>query len=405
MRTLQLPKLNAQSVAILVAALALLLTSMASAADTDLARAKERLAAGQAAEAKALFEQALANDPDSIEAHLGLGRAYFELGQYAEAQLVFETVLHLEGLPPDLLTRVTAYNKAAQEYLEEGKRTTFFGYAESGIGGYKTNSTRATSSGDQDSTFFNARVGGGLDHRLDDGYAIDANVDYRFRYHDESGVRNDADLRWRVAGSRSLGENNLAVGFRGRNSYRGNGIFRNDYFLFTSYDMRLDELNQLSIGGQIGRRRYPSGPLEDRTRSTADANIGWTRVLSDRATFSATGHLGRHFNTDRPDGKSTFWGVTVDLDLAIRENLSWYSFAWYESDRYNTDRLHFHPDEIDQVILRRDDNLFEVGTQVIWQFGEGWTFRPEVLYIRDESNAFNFNYSSTEYWLNVRKAF
>lgn len=390
---------------LLTTSLILQLSGPAIAAESDLVQAEEYLAAGQPAEAKVLFEQVLASDPDSIEAHLGLGRAYFELGLFAEAQIAFETVLHLVGLPPDLLTRVTAYNKAAEEYLEEGKRQTLFGYAETGVGGYKTNSTRATSSGDQDSTFFNARVGGGLDRRLDDGYAIDANLDYRFRYHDETGVRNDSDLRWRVAGSRAMGENNLAVGFRGRNSYRGDGIHRNDYFLFTTYDMRLDEANQLSIGGQIGRRNYPSGPLEDRTRSAADANISWTHVLNNTATFSATGHVGRHFNTDRPDGESTFWGAMVDLDLTIRDNLSWYSYAWYESNRYNTDRLHFHPDEIDQVILRRDDNLYEVGTQVIWQFGEGWTFRPEILYIRDESNAFNFNYSSTEYWLNVRKAF
>jgi len=396
---------NAPRRFILATALTLFAAGTTFAVDNDLFQANEYLATGQATEAKALFEQALASDPDSIEAHLGLGRAYFELGRFAEAQLAFETVLHLEGLPPDLLTRVTAYNKAAREYLEEGKRLTFFGYAETGIGGYKTNSTRATSSGDQDSTFFNARAGGGFERRFDDGYAMDGNVDYRFRYHDESGVRNDSDLRWRIAGSRALGENNLAVGFSGRNSYRGDGIHRNDYFLFASYDIRLDESDQLSLGGQIGRRDYPSGPLEDRTRSTADANLGWTHVLNDKATFSATGHIGRHFNTDRPDGESTFWGAMVDLNVSLRDNLSWYSFAWYESDRYNTDQLHFHPDEIDQVILRRDDNLYEIGTQVIWQFGEGWTFRPEILYIRDESNAFNFNYSSTEYWLNVRKAF
>jgi hypothetical protein len=115
--------------------------------------------------------------------------------------------------------------------------------------------------------------------------------------------------------------------------------------------------------------------------------------------------VGRHFNTDRPDGESTFWGAMVDLDLFIRDNLSWYSFAWYESDRYNTDALHFDPDEGDQGILRRDDNQYEIGTQAIWQFGEGWTFRPEILYTRDESNVFDFNYSSTEYWLNVRKEF
>ena len=74
MRTLQLPKLSAPSFAILAAALALLLTGAAGAADTDLARARELLTAGQAAEAQALFEQVLAAEPDSIEAHLGLGR-------------------------------------------------------------------------------------------------------------------------------------------------------------------------------------------------------------------------------------------------------------------------------------------------------------------------------------------
>ena len=63
------------------------------------------------------------------------------------------------------------------------------------------------------------------------------------------------------------------------------------------------------------------------------------------------------------------------------------------------------PDEDDDVILRREDNLYEFGTSLVWSFGDGWTFRPELLYIRDESNVDDFNYNSTEYWINVRKAF
>ena len=96
---------------------------------------------------------------------------------------------------------------------------------------------------------------------LDNGYALDANLDYRFRYHDQDGVRNDSDLRWRLAGSRAMGDDNLAGGFRGRVSYRGNGEYRNDYSLFVNYRYGLDEANQLSFGGEVRRRRYPEGPL------------------------------------------------------------------------------------------------------------------------------------------------
>lgn len=405
MPTRQRSRLNAQPLATLVAMLALLLTSAAGAADTDLARAKELLAAGQAAEAQALFEQVLAAEPDSIEAHLGLGRAYYELGLMAEAQIAFETVLNLEGLPPDLLTRVEAYAEAARRYLESGERLARFGYAETGLGHYRTNSTRATRRREQNSTFLNGRLGGGLDYRLDNGYALDASLDYDFRYYEESGVRNDADLSWRIAGSRAFGENNLAAGFRGQNSYRGNGIFRNDYAIFASYDHRLDPVNQLNVGAQLRRRRYPSGLLEARTRSTATVNVGWTHAVNERAAVSATAHGGRNFNTDRPDGESTIYGATLDLNYTFSDRVGWYTFVWWEHDSFNTDALHFHPDEEDQIILRRDDDLYEVGTQVIWQFDDGWTFRPEILYIRDRSNAFNFNYSSTEVWMNLRRDF
>jgi len=34
-----------------------------------------------------------------------------------------------------------------------------------------------------------------------------------------------------------------------------------------------------------------------------------------------------------------------------------------------------------------------------------WFLRPEVLYLRNESNSLWANYSSTEIWLMVRKSF
>ncbi|MGO4394489.1 tetratricopeptide repeat protein [Variovorax sp. M-6] len=383
---------------VFVGAMALLGAAVAFAADPDPARAREIV---QAAETKA---------PDTVAAHLELGRAYYVLGQYAEAKIEFETVLRFDNLPQDLLSQVEIYNQAAKQALDEKRALTGFGYAETGVGRYRVNSTRGTDAlggGDRRDTFYNARVGGGLNYALQNGYAIDGSLDYRFRYYDNPDSRDDSDLRWRLAGSRSFGESNLAVGVRGRTSYRGDGDYRNDAGLFTDYRYRIDPDNQLTLGAEYRRRRYPEGRLRDRSRTSADASAGWVRSLLDGSgSLTVTAHGGQHFATDRPDGNSSFYGATVALDFTVNNKLGWGTFAWWERDAYNADRVHFHPDALDNsVVLRRKDNLYEVGAYLVWEFAPSWTLRPELLWIRDQSNSVGFNYSSTEFWLNVRKGF
>jgi len=158
--------------------------------------------------AKALFERSLATRPDNVAAHLALGRAYAALGQYAEAKIEFETVLRFDNLPPDVLSQVQIYDQAARQYLDEGRALIGFGYAETGIGSYRVNETvgtRALGGGDRSDTFYNARAGGGANYELQNGYAIDATLDYRYRYYDNPDSRSDSDLRWRLAGSKALG--------------------------------------------------------------------------------------------------------------------------------------------------------------------------------------------------------
>ncbi|MDM0011291.1 surface lipoprotein assembly modifier [Variovorax sp. J22P168] len=362
------------------------------------------------AQAQALVQAASVKAPDTVAAHLALGRAYYVLGQYAEAKIEFETVLRFDNLPQDLLSQVEIYNRAAAEALDEGRPLTAFGYAETGIGGYRVNSTRGTDffgGGDRHDAFLNGRAGGGLNYALANGYAIDASLDYRFRSFDNADTRNDSDLRWRLAGSRSFGENNLAVGVRGRNSYRGDGDFRNDAGIFTDYRYRVDPDNQITLGAEYLRRRYPEGRLRERSRTAAEASAGWIHSLLDGAgslTINARG--GQYSGENRPDGSSDFFGASVALDFTVNKRLGWGTFAWWERDSYSNERVHFHPDALDNGVLqRRKDNLYEVGAYLVWEFAPTWTLRPELLWIRDQSNALGVNYSATEYWINVRKSF
>ncbi|HEY5805223.1 MAG TPA: tetratricopeptide repeat protein [Lysobacter sp.] len=368
------------------------------------------LGLNDAEKARVALERSIELDPDRTTAHLALGRAYHALGQYANARRQFEIAIRFDNLPSDLLTQVEIYDEAARQALEEGRRTTTFGYATGGIGRYRVNSTRGTNSfggGDRRDTFYNLRVGGGLNHSFRNGYALDATLDYRYRYYDASETRDDRDLRWSLAGSRSFDDGNLALGLRGRVSYRGNGDYRNDVAGFVDYSRNLNVENQLTMGLSVQRRRYPSGPLRDRSRTTSTASIGWARSFADGAgSFSFVAHGGRNTATSRPDGDSDVFGATASLDYPFSETLDGFVFVWWERDVFNTDRLHFHPDALDEgVILRREDNLYEGGVGLVWEFSPSWSLRPELLYIRDQSNSVGFNYSSTEAWINVRKGF
>jgi tetratricopeptide (TPR) repeat protein len=426
-----------------VVAMSLIFANSAFAADPDLARAEQLLRDGSYQEAydllapfeaagkddaefnallgraalktnradKALtfFERSLAAAPDSVDAHLGLGRAYLALGNYARAKIEFETVLRFDDLSPDLHQQVEIYAEAAQGYAE-GKRLLANGYAIVGAGNYRVNATSGTNAfggGDTDDNFFSARVGGGLNYELADSYALTGSLDYRYRHYDNANRRDDSDLRWNGAVGRTIGEGNLAAGLRGRVSYRGDSSYRNDYGLYGNYRYRLDPDNQLTVGAEFRRRDYPNGPLRARSRNIAELTGSWTHSLLDgKASFTLAAFGGREFATDdRPDGDNNFFGLSPTLNFTLTDKLGGFVFGWWQSDRYNIERLNVGPADEILGIDTRNDNLYEVGGGLTWQFAPSWSLNPEILYIRDESNILAVNYSSTEIWITLRKDF
>ena len=118
--------------------------------------------------------------------------------------------------------------------------------------------------------------------------------------------------------------------------------------------------------------------------------------MSPRQSSFGTGYYRRYYESPR----------TRVADPESCASLAGFVFAWWERDNFNTDAIHYHPNSTDETyILRRNDNLYEFGGGLVWEFVKTWSLRPEILYIRDQSNTTGFNYSSTEVWINIRKAF
>jgi hypothetical protein len=368
------------------------------------------LGANHADQAVTYFRRSLAADPDAIDTHLGLARAYLAAGNYASAKIEFETVLRIDELPTDLHQQVEIYARAAQDYAA-GERLLPFGYLMAGYGNYSVNATEGTDEfggSDTDDNFLNVRGGGGLSYQVNDDYALNASLDYRYRdYYDNDDRRDDKDLRWNGSVNRNLGANNLAVGLRGRASYRGNGDWRNDYGLFGNWRYAFSSVDQLDFGAELRRRDYPHGSLRERSRNIAELTAGWTHALLDgTASVSLVASGGREFATDdRPDGDSNFVGLSPSFNFTLTDTLGGFVFGWWQHDRYNIEVLNV--DAADNVlgIGKRKDNLYEAGGGLSWEFADSWTLNPEILYIYDDSNILVRNYSSTEIWFTVRKDF
>ena len=245
------------AIAIAVVALAALPhATAAGAAGPAMARGSELLAAGEYAAARAAFVEALETDPSSVEAHLGLARAYYGLGEYSRAVIEFEKVLSFDNLPRDLLEQAAIYEQAAEDYAAGQKWRAFY-YAETGVGNYRENSSTATDifggAGNHD-TFWPLRVGGGWNTDLTERHAFNATLDYRFRWYDDKDRRNDSDLRWNFNLSRPVDDDSLRFGTRGRVSYRGDGQYRNDWGVFGSYDLGFGPNDRVTIGGEVRER-------------------------------------------------------------------------------------------------------------------------------------------------------
>lgn len=353
------------------------------------------------------LQKALEADSDSVSAKLELASAYHECGRFADARILFDTVLGLENLPADLESQTEISSQAAKRYLEQGGDGVLVGfdYIELGAGGYKV--TSSSGSSEPSEALYIAGLAGALSYLYPSGLSLNASLDYEWRGYDSSTTRNDSDLGARLGVSRSLGDGNFNVALRGRREYIGDGDYRHDYGISAGWSQALDVRNEIALGLFVRRREYPNGELSDRSRSTAEANADWIHSFADGSASVSAGIFGGYqYATERPDGDSGFYGVTLSLAWSFNESLSGDVFALWENNRFNTDHIHFHPDTLDEAyILRREDNLYEIEAGLTWGFAPTWVLQPRMVFVHDSSNLDDFHYSSIEYWVSVRKSF
>jgi outer membrane protein len=377
----------------------------------DYLLARSALESGQPSKASFIYERILAVEPNFVGVRLEMGRAYLALGDFARAKLEFETVLRFENLPPDLRQQAQIYGNAADQYLA-GKRTVGFGYLEFGYG-YDTNPQSATrisevtlagggtlllpqsalARGDQYSAF---TAGGELIHALTDRFTIFAGGEARARLFRDLDIAEFGTVDLRAGLGYNQGVHNVRVALTGGRFWLDDTKARDSVGATLDYRYLAGKQDQITFGLSGSRNDFLPAALVVNSYDLGQASLGWLHAAADgRGAFGLTLLGGSELATEgRVDGDKPFAGLRMILQRTFANTVGGFLSAGVLYGEYS---------EVNPLFgTKRADTLGDVTLGVSWAFAKGWSLRPQVLYMENDSNQSLYKYDRTDVSLNLR---
>jgi tetratricopeptide (TPR) repeat protein len=431
----------------------------ALAADPDLAKAEALMGEGRAAEAYSLlepfefeqsgnlkfdyllgiaaldsgkpdkatlaFERVLAADPNFAGARIDMGRAYFQLGDMTRAKTEFESVL-MQNPPPAARATIDKY-LAEIEKQASAKQTKASGYVEATIG-RDSNVNFATSERQiavpalgnlvftlnpgnvkASDTYLGLGLGGEVSHQLSSKLGLFVGADARVRDNrtQDSFDSLSADVRAGVA----LGEGAdvVRLGVLGGKFNLDGKNNRNSSGASAEWRHLISTTNQLSTFLQHVRYRFePTISVNDFDQNTLGAN--WLNIFNEgKGMFSGTVLTGNdrvpsdeNGTPMRADGGKRFNGVRLGAQFQLNGKLDLFMGIGAQFSKYGTPNASFStPTES----LTRDDRLYDASLGLSWRLDNVWTLRPQVSYLRNNSNIVIYQHDRTDVSLTLRRDF
>lgn len=375
------------------------------------------LNSGNPSKATFIFERILAQEPNYVGVRLDMGRAYYEMGDYARAKIEFETIIVFENLPPDLRSAAGQYLAAIQQF-EESKKTAWSSYVELGMGhnsninsGVNQNpitSPFGTYSFDPAATppvlktasrYAGFAAGTEVNRLLTDRISLYAGVDAAARGNATTSYFNYQMLNGRAG----LNIRNAPWLFSfglvgGRNFSRGAASFDT---AGGNLEVRYlaNNSNQLSANGQVARLRFIDQTLIANDYDQATLGVGWLHAFSSGATaLTVNASAGsEQAPNGRADGGKRFQGARIGLQSALAEKVGVFFSTGFQLSRYDQQNATF--------LVNRRDTLHDLSMGLTWEFAKAWSLRPQLVYLRNISNIPFNAYNGVDVSLNMRRSF
>ena len=376
------------------------------------------LDSGKPDKATLAFERVLATDPNFAGARLDMGRAYYQLGDFPRAKTEFETVL-TQNPPPAARATINNY-LAAIEKQENAKKTKATGYMEAGIG-HDSNVNYATSQSQiavpalgnliftlnptgvkAGSNYLGSAFGGEVSHQVNPKFGVFAGADVRARDNTSQRDFNSISMDGRAGVALGEGVNVVRLGVLA-GTYVLNGTTNRDTSgVNAEWRHLLNPANQLSAFGQYARYRFESDiSVNNFNQSTYGAN--WLHVSSDgKGLVSASLFTGDESAPLRADGDKRFNGLRFGGQMQLNARTELFAGLGAQFSKYEQANAAFSsPTES----LTRDDKQYDASLGLNWHYDKLWTVRPQIAYMRNNSNIVIYQFDRTDVSVTIRRDF
>lgn len=371
---------------------------------------------GQVSRGVFALERVLAQQPNHLNARTMIAKGYFRGGEAENARAEFQNILgqsddpQLNQLIED---NMSAVNKAT------GQATTFAAYIDGGFGfdsninSATSNSTVATpgvapglnltltgASREQSSKYLSVAAGASFRTPLSKNLSLFGSVQGSTRTNWNESMFDPSFVDFSLGLNYKRFIDSFTIALQ-RNSYDIDGNrFRKSHGVSAQWQRQLDDQNQISVFAQTADLNYPqSSGVRDAQRNVVGA--AWGHAFSgDKApVIYLSGYYGEE-DTDRSRFdflSNDFYGVRAGGQTVINYKLVAFANASYEIREY---------DEQDPAFLKtREDDQFDFSVGMRYLPMPGWTVRPQLSYLHNDSNIDLFDFDRTVLSVNFRRDF
>ena len=376
------------------------------------------LDSGKADKATIAFERVLAVDPNFAGARVDMGRAYYQLGDFTRARVEFETVL-TQNPPPSAKKLIDNY-LALISKQEEAKKTVSTAYVE-GTVGHDSNINFATSNSSiavpalgnlvfvldrtgvkTSDSYMGVNMGSEISHQANPGLGFFAGVELRNRVNNAHDRFDAVSVDARAGVAMGGAANSLRLGMLagtydldGRNN-------RNTSGLNAEWRYLINPANQVSAFGQHTRYRFEQSiNVNDFDQSLYGAN--WLRVFNDgKGVIFASLFAGHERAPLRADGGKDFNGLRLGGQVQLNAKTELFAGIGTQASKYDLANAAFSTATESRI---RDDKQFDASIGINWHYDKAWTVRPQVSYMRNNSNIPLYEFDRTDVSVSIRRDF
>jgi outer membrane protein len=376
------------------------------------------LDSGKPDKATIAFERVLAVDPNFAGARIDMGRAYFQLGDITRAKTEFETVL-TQNPPPAAKATINNY-LAAIEKQENARKTKATGYVEAFVG-HDSNVNFATSQAEiavpalgnliftlnptgvkAPDDYMGLGLGGEVNHQVNSTVGLYAGADVRSRRNNTQDNFNSTSFDARAGVALGEGANVVRLGVLGGRFELDGRTNRDTNGVNAEWRHLINPANQLSAFGQYARFRFePTISVNDFDQSTYGVN--WLHIANDgKGLVSASLFTGDERAPERADGGKRFNGLRLGGQVQLNDKTELFGGLGAQFGKFELANAAFSsPTES----LTRDDRQYDANLGINWHYDMVWTVRPQISYIRNNSNISIFQFDRTDVSITIRRDF